>query len=49
MSKERAERLRVVATEIDSIIRDIGPKMIRLAHLREESKRILEELTREPT
>ena len=38
---ERVERLRVIAIEIDSIVREIGPKMIRLAHLREESRVII--------
>lgn len=41
---ERVERLRSVAVEMDRIVREIGPKMIRLAHLREESRRIMEEI-----
>lgn len=41
---ERIERLRVIAVEMDSIVRDIGPKLIRLAHLRNESRQIREEI-----
>lgn len=41
---ERIERLHVVALEMDSIVRDIGPKMIRLAHLREEARAIREDV-----
>ena len=41
---ERADRLRTIAIEMDSIIRDIGPKMIRLAHLREEGRLIRQEI-----
>lgn len=47
MSSERGERLRVIAIEMDRIVREIGPKWIRLAHLRNESKAIIEELTRD--
>lgn len=43
MDPERAERLRVIAIEMDSIVRDIGPKWIRLAHLRKEAYAIIEE------
>ena len=42
--RERNERLRVIAVEMDSIVREIGPKWIRLAHLRNESRQIIEEL-----
>ena len=42
--EERAERLKAIAIEMDSIVREIGPKWIRLAHLRKESQMILEEL-----
>lgn len=41
---ERAERLRVVALEMEQIVKEIGPKWIRLAHLRHESQQIIEEL-----
>ena len=41
---ERGERLRKIALEIDSIIRDIGPKWIRMAHLRKEAQAIIEEI-----
>jgi hypothetical protein len=41
---QRAERLRAVAVEMDAIVRDIGPKWIRLAHLRNEARFIREEL-----
>ncbi len=43
MDPERAERLRVIAIEMDSIVRDIGPKWIRLAHLRKEAYAIIAE------
>lgn len=41
MDPERTERLRVIAIEMDSIARDIGPKWIRLAHLRREAQQII--------
>lgn len=44
MNAERTERLRVVAIEMDSIVRDIGPKLIRLAHLKKEANSIIVEL-----
>lgn len=44
MDQERAERLRIVVTEMDSIMRDVGPKWIRLAHLRKEAQQIIAEL-----
>ena len=40
----RAERLRVVAVEMDRLVREIGPMWIRLAHLRSEAREICEEL-----
>ena len=42
------ERLVVVATEMDAIVSDIGPKLIRLAHLREEGRLIREGLDARP-
>ncbi len=44
MDQERAERLRVIAIEMDTLVREIGPKWIRLAHLRKEAHQIMEEL-----
>lgn len=44
MDPERTERLRVIATEMDSIVREVGPKWIRLAHLRKEAIQIIEAL-----
>jgi len=41
---ERVERLRVVAVQMDRIVREIGPGLIRLAHLREEARAIQEEI-----
>ncbi len=41
---ERVERLRTIAVEMDRIIREVGPKLIMLAHLRSESRQILEGL-----
>lgn len=43
--EERAARLKTVATEMDAILREIGPKWIRLAHLRKEMVQIMEELS----
>lgn len=45
--QERAERLKKIAIEMDQIVREIGPKLIKLSHLREESEMIMGEL-REP-
>ncbi len=42
--QERMERLKVVAIEIDGLVRELGPKWIRLAHLRTEAQAILKEL-----
>jgi hypothetical protein len=44
---ERAERLKTIAVEMDQLVREIGPKWIRLAHLRAESRAIIEELQRD--
>lgn len=41
---ERVERLRTVAIEMDGIVREVGPKLIRLAHLRNEARQIREEI-----
>lgn len=41
---ERLERLRTVAIEMDNIVRDIGPKLIKLAHLRNEARQIRGEI-----
>ena len=42
--EHRAARLRTIAVEMDRIVREIGPKWIRLAHLRSEARLINEEL-----
>ena len=42
--RERSDRLQRLATEADSILREIGPRLIRLAHVREEARIIIEEL-----
>lgn len=41
MDPERTQRLRTIAVEIDSLIRELGPKWIRLAHLRNEAHDII--------
>ena len=41
---ERADRLKRIYVEIDTITRDIGPKLIRLSHLREEARQIIGQL-----
>ena len=46
--KERVQRLQVIAVEMDKLVRELGPKWIRLAYLREESKQIVEELRNVP-
>lgn len=43
MQADRAARLRQIAVEMDSIVREIGPKWIRLAHLRKEAQQIISE------
>lgn len=47
MDAERSQRLRTIAVEMDSIVREIGPKWIRLAHLRKEAHEIIAELEKE--
>lgn len=49
MNAERTERLRVIAVEMDSIVRDIGPKWIKLAHLRQEAQQIIADAESEET
>lgn len=44
MDHERSERLRAIAVEMDNLVRDLGPKWIRLAHLRKEAHQIIAEL-----
>jgi len=44
MDQERAERLRVIAVEMDALVREIGPKWIKLAHLRKEAQQIIADL-----
>ena len=44
-----AARLRTIAVEMDGIVRELGPKWIRLAHLRKESQMIIRELRDEPS
>lgn len=42
--RERAERLKVIGAEMDQLVRELGPKWIRLAHLRAEAQQIIKEL-----
>lgn len=42
--EELAERLRIIAVEMDTMMRDIGPKWIKLGHLSKEAKSIIAEL-----
>jgi len=44
-TRERGERLQKLAEEADSILRKVGPDLIRLAHVREEARLIMEELS----
>ena len=48
MDQERAQRLRTIAVEMDSLVRELGPKWIRLAHLRKEAQAIIAVLEAEP-
>ena len=48
MDPERAERLRVIAIEMDALVRELGPKWIRLAHLRKEAHQIIAEAEGRP-
>ena len=41
---ERIGRLQKIAVGMDLIVRDVGPQLIRLAHLRQEARAIMEEL-----
>lgn len=41
---DRVERLRTVAVEMDRIVREVGPQLIRLAHLRNEARQIRMEI-----
>lgn len=41
---EDRDRLAKIAVEMDSLTRDVGPKLIRLAHLRTEARAIIKEL-----
>lgn len=43
---EIVERLKKIATELDSIIVEISPKLIKASHLRVESDKLVEELKR---
>lgn len=43
MTKDRAERLQRIAEEMGALTKQIGPSLIRLAHLRQEAQRILAE------
>lgn len=38
------QRLRVLIKEIDGIVQDIAPKMIKLGHLRSEMRLLLDEI-----
>ena len=41
---QRRSRMQTIAKEMDQIVREIGPKWIRLAHLRTEAREIMAEL-----
>lgn len=47
--KERSDRLQKLANEADSILREVGPRLIRLAHVREEARNIIQELSGAPS
>jgi len=41
----QVERLKVLAVEMNGIVMEVGPKWIRLAHLRQEAQAIIKELS----
>jgi len=41
------QRLIKVLSEIDEIVKEIGPKMIRLGHLRNEALSLIEDLKKD--
>ena len=43
MTEERAQRLQKIALEMSEITKEIGPRLIRLAHLRQEAQHIIGE------
>ena len=43
MNAERAARLQRIAEEMSALTKEVGPKLIRLAHLRKEIQGILAE------
>lgn len=43
LSPERAARLEKIVQEIGEHMKEIGPKLIRVSHLRKEARSILEE------
>ena len=45
---ERLERLKTLAIDMNALVMELGPKWIRLAHLRQEAQAIIKELG-EPT
>ena len=47
MDGERTQRLKVITAEMESIMKDVGPKCIRLAHLRKEASEIIAGLDKE--
>jgi hypothetical protein len=38
------QRLQAVILEVDKIVQDVGPKLIKLGHLRSEMKMLLDEV-----
>jgi hypothetical protein len=40
---ERLARLRTIAVEMNALVQELGPKWIRLAHLRQEAQVIIKE------
>ena len=44
---ERIARLEKIMQEMGMITKEIGPKLIRLSHLRKEAKEIISELSKE--
>ena len=44
MSREAQDRLQVVVKQINEILQDVGPKLIKLTHLRTEMELLTKEI-----
>jgi hypothetical protein len=42
--EERSRRLRAVAEEMDRLMKEVGPKWLRIAHLKQEAESIMQDI-----